>query len=132
MQTATVISHGPAQSVELPEGFEIDGNEVYVKRVGQSVLLIPKDADPWDLMTASLEQITSDFMQDRCQPAQQQRAGSSMKYLLDTNICVFIIRKKSQLALERLRRLSVGDVGISTVTLAELRLRCRQEPKPSR
>ena len=75
MQTATVISHGRRQSVELPEGFEIDGNEVYVKRVGQSVLLIPKDADPWDSMTASLEQFTSDFMQERCQPAQQQREG---------------------------------------------------------
>jgi antitoxin VapB len=75
MKIATVISHGGRQSVELPEGFEIDGNEVYVKRVGQSVLLIPKDADPWDLLTASLERFTSDFMQDRCQPAQQQRDG---------------------------------------------------------
>lgn len=44
-----------------------------------------------------------------------------MKYLLDTNICVFIIRKKSQLALKRLRQHPAGDVGISTITLAELR-----------
>ncbi len=44
-----------------------------------------------------------------------------MKYVLDTNICVFIIRKKSQLALQRLRQHPAGDVGISTITLAELR-----------
>ncbi|MBI2478271.1 MAG: type II toxin-antitoxin system VapC family toxin, partial [Planctomycetia bacterium] len=44
-----------------------------------------------------------------------------MKYLLDTNICVFVIRQKSQLVLQRLRQHQAGDVGISTVTLAELR-----------
>jgi antitoxin VapB len=75
MQTATVISHGGRQSVELPEGFEINGSEVYIKRVGQSVLLIPKDADPWDLLAASLERFTSDFMQDRCQPVQRSEGS---------------------------------------------------------
>ncbi len=44
-----------------------------------------------------------------------------MKYLLDTNICVFVIRKKSALVLQRLRQQQVGQVGISSVTLAELR-----------
>ena len=60
MQTATVITHGSSQSVELPEGFHIDGNEVYVKHLGKSVLLIPKDADPWDLMADSLNQLLAD------------------------------------------------------------------------
>jgi tRNA(fMet)-specific endonuclease VapC len=54
-----------------------------------------------------------------------------MKYLLDTNICVFIIRKKSQSALQRLRRHSVGDVGISTVTLAELRYGADKSQNPA-
>jgi tRNA(fMet)-specific endonuclease VapC len=54
-----------------------------------------------------------------------------MKYLLDTNICVFIIRKKSQLALQRLRQHSVGDVGISAVTLAELRYGADKSQKPA-
>ena len=44
-----------------------------------------------------------------------------MKYLLDTNICVFIIRKKSQNALQRLGQHPMGVVGISVITLAELR-----------
>jgi tRNA(fMet)-specific endonuclease VapC len=54
-----------------------------------------------------------------------------MKYLLDTNICVFIIRKESQLALQRLRQHAVGDVGISTVTLAELRYRADKSQNPT-
>ncbi len=44
-----------------------------------------------------------------------------MKYLLDTNICVFVIRQKSLSVLRHLRQQQAGDVGISTVTLAELR-----------
>ena len=73
MQTATLITNGSSQSVLLPEGFHIDGNEVYVKHVGKSVLLIPKDADPWDLLADSLDQFTEDFMQDRSQPLRQHR-----------------------------------------------------------
>jgi predicted nucleic acid-binding protein len=34
-----------------------------------------------------------------------------MKYLLDTSTCVFIIRKKSQLAIQRLLQQPVGEVG---------------------
>ena len=44
-----------------------------------------------------------------------------MTYLLDTNICVFLFRRKSPAALQRLYQTQAGDVGISTVTLAELR-----------
>jgi antitoxin VapB len=73
MQTATVITDGSRQSVQLPDGFHINGNEVYVKHLGKSVLLIPKDADPWDLLEASLDQFTDDFMSERLQPPQQDR-----------------------------------------------------------
>ena len=73
MVTATIITRGHDQSVQLPDGFQLDTSEVYLKRVGRSVLLIPKDADPWELMAESLEQFTGDFMQDRAQPAEQQR-----------------------------------------------------------
>ena len=75
MQTATVITHGSSQSVQLPQGFHIAGNEVYVKYLGKSVLLIPKDIDPWDLMADSLDQFTDDFMLNRSQPPQQHREG---------------------------------------------------------
>ena len=75
MQTATVITHGSSQSVQLPEGFHLDGHEVYVKHLGKSVLLIPKDVDPWDLLADRLEQFTDDFMEERLQPPQQHREG---------------------------------------------------------
>ena len=43
-----------------------------------------------------------------------------MKYLLDTNICVYLIRGKSQEALQNLAQHSMMDIGISSITLAEL------------
>lgn len=44
-----------------------------------------------------------------------------MKYLLDTNICIYIINGKHQLPLTRLAQCKPGDVGISSITVAELR-----------
>jgi len=43
-----------------------------------------------------------------------------MIYLLDTNICIYLIKRRPPQVLERFRRCAVGDIGLSTVTLAEL------------
>ena len=43
-----------------------------------------------------------------------------MKYLLDTNICIYIIKKKPDEVFEKFKNLTIGDVGISAITLAEL------------
>ncbi|MHB1184164.1 MAG: type II toxin-antitoxin system tRNA(fMet)-specific endonuclease VapC [Desulfobulbia bacterium] len=43
-----------------------------------------------------------------------------MRYLLDTNICIYLIKKKPLQVLEKLRALAIADVGISAITLAEL------------
>ncbi len=43
-----------------------------------------------------------------------------MHYLLDTNICVYLIKKRPPEVLDRFRRHSPQDVAISTITLFEL------------
>jgi tRNA(fMet)-specific endonuclease VapC len=43
-----------------------------------------------------------------------------MRYLLDTNICIYLIRKHPQTVLEHFRQHSPQDVAISTITLFEL------------
>ena len=43
-----------------------------------------------------------------------------MQFLLDTNICIYIIRRKPQRVLERFQSLNLSDVGISFITVAEL------------
>ena len=55
-----------------------------------------------------------------------------IRYLLDTNICIELIRKRSQRVLARLRRRKIGTVGISTITLAELRYGVAHSSDPQR
>jgi tRNA(fMet)-specific endonuclease VapC len=43
-----------------------------------------------------------------------------MIYLLDTNICIYIINQKPPHVLERFRRERLGDIAISSVTASEL------------
>ncbi len=43
-----------------------------------------------------------------------------MRFMLDTNICIYIITERWAELLVRLKRHPVGEVGISSITLAEL------------
>ncbi len=45
-----------------------------------------------------------------------------MRYMLDTNICIDLLKGQSAAVLERLAQLKFGDVVMSCLTLAELRL----------
>jgi len=44
-----------------------------------------------------------------------------MKILLDTDICIYAINRKQPEILERVRDYQIGEVGISSITYAELR-----------
>ena len=43
-----------------------------------------------------------------------------MKYLLDTNVCIALIRQKSPALLDRVAQHTIADIGISSITVAEL------------
>ena len=43
-----------------------------------------------------------------------------MKYLLDTNICAYIINNKPPQVAQHFQRCDLGDIGISSITIAEL------------
>lgn len=44
----------------------------------------------------------------------------ALGYLLDTNICIYIMKQKPQSVLEKFEQLEVGMVGMSAVTYGEL------------
>lgn len=73
MKLIEVISSGSEQSIHLPSDYHIEATAVFVKRLGRSLLLIPKDVDPWQMFSQSLDDFTDDFMQDRTQPAPEDR-----------------------------------------------------------
>jgi len=43
-----------------------------------------------------------------------------MQYLLDTNICIYLIKQKPPKVLARFKTLALSDIGISSITVAEL------------
>jgi tRNA(fMet)-specific endonuclease VapC len=53
-----------------------------------------------------------------------------MIYMLDTNICVYTIKKNPPKVFETLRKLSPGSVGISAVTEAALRFGMSNSSRP--
>ena len=72
MQTAKIFINGRSQAVRLPKDFRFSGRDVFINKVGNIVILIPKD-DPWASMVDSLDQFTDDYMESRDQPLQGSR-----------------------------------------------------------
>ncbi len=67
MKTAKLFKNGESQAVRLPKEFRFEGDEVYIKKAGNAVVLLPKHAS-WDVLLDSLEQFSQDFMEERDQP----------------------------------------------------------------
>jgi len=44
-----------------------------------------------------------------------------MKYMLDTNICIYLIKQNPAKVIKHFKSHAIGDIGISSITLAELR-----------
>jgi len=55
-----------------------------------------------------------------------------MEYLFDTDICIFLIRRRPINLLSRLQKLPFGSVGISTITLAELQIGVNKSSNPAK
>ena len=72
MKTAKLFQNGQSQAVRLPKEFRFDGDEVFIKKAGNVVVLIPT-THSWDSLFASLDKFTPDFMTERNQPQQQAR-----------------------------------------------------------
>jgi len=61
MDTAKLFKNGRSQAVRLPKQYALPGEEVYVKKIGGVVVLIPKDQDPWKPLVDSLEMFSDDY-----------------------------------------------------------------------
>jgi tRNA(fMet)-specific endonuclease VapC len=55
-----------------------------------------------------------------------------MKYLLDTNICIYIIKRKPPKIFKKFESLKINDVAISSITLAELEYGVYKSTQPEK
>jgi len=73
MKTAKLFQNGQSQAVRLPKEFRFDDSEVFIKKTGNIVQLIPR-SESWNSLFDSLKKFSRDFMVDeRVQPELDKR-----------------------------------------------------------
>ena len=73
MAIAKLFKIGRDQAVRLPKGYRFEGEEVYIKRVGEAVVLLPKTQKTWDDVLRALEMFEPGTFPDRERPKEQQK-----------------------------------------------------------
>jgi antitoxin VapB len=65
-QLAKVFQNGRSQAIRIPKEFRVDTSEVYIEKVGDTLIIKPKKEHKWDDFFDMLEEVdTSDFLVDR-------------------------------------------------------------------
>ncbi len=63
MLSAKLFKNGQSQAVRLPKECRFEGDEVAVNKIGDIVILVPKN-NKWDGFLNSLELFSDDFMNE--------------------------------------------------------------------
>jgi len=78
MKTAKLFMNGQSQAVRLPKEFRMAGSEVYIKKEGEVVMLLPKEKS-WGTLFDSLKHFAKDFKIERDQPVEDQKREPMLK-----------------------------------------------------
>ena len=63
MMTAKVFKNGRSQAIRLPKECRFSSDEVVVNKIGDIVILLPKE-NKWDSFMRAIEMFSDDFMAD--------------------------------------------------------------------
>lgn len=63
MNTAKVFETGRSQAIRLPKEYRFTEKEVGIKKLGDIVLLFPKE-NTWGIFVSGLRSFSDDFMED--------------------------------------------------------------------
>ena len=73
MVRTKVFTSGNSQAVRIPKEFHIDFPELFIKKIGTTIILYPK-RQPWENLKKSFSEFTDDFMSEgRNQPNLEER-----------------------------------------------------------
>jgi antitoxin VapB len=75
MQSAKLFQNGRSQAVRLPKEFQFSGDEVFIQRHGDAVILIPHEK-AWEVFMEGLSGFTKDFMKNGRDQGQDQERES--------------------------------------------------------
>jgi antitoxin VapB len=63
VETAKLFVNGQSQAVRLPKEYRFSGSEVYIQKVGDAVMLFPKER-AWETFLNGLNGFTDDFFEE--------------------------------------------------------------------
>ena len=73
LKTARLFENGRSQAVRLPKEYQFNGENVYIQKVGEAVILFPVDKE-WEVFLHGLNRFSDDFMSEgRFQGLNQER-----------------------------------------------------------
>jgi antitoxin VapB len=72
MQTAKLFQNGRSQAVRLPKEYKFKGNDVFIQKHGDAVLLIPHEKI-WEVFMEGLAGFSNDFMRDGREQGKDQK-----------------------------------------------------------
>ena len=72
MERAKLFKNGQSQAVRLPKHLRFEGTEVFARKLGNAVILLPVN-DPWGSLRQALGGFSDDFLSERAEPAVQDR-----------------------------------------------------------
>lgn len=72
METAKLFMSGNSQAVHLPQNYHFSGDEVVIKRLGNAVVLLPKE-DPWQVMFDAIQEFPESLQIERDQSLPMER-----------------------------------------------------------
>lgn len=70
--TIDITNANGDQAICIPEDMRIDDNKVYVKKIGNTLQIIPYHS-AWQNLIESTKLFTTDFLESRLQPENQKR-----------------------------------------------------------
>ena len=70
--TAKIFTNGRSQAIRLPKDYRFNDNEVYINKIDDIVIIMPKERKK-EILQKSLEKFTDDFMDERKQPGTKNR-----------------------------------------------------------
>jgi antitoxin VapB len=75
MLSSKVFISGNSQAIRLPKEYQVEDKELYIQKIGSTIILFPK-RNPWESFETSFGEFSDDFMNDgRNQPNAQERVG---------------------------------------------------------
>jgi antitoxin VapB len=72
MNTAKIFINGRSQAIRLPKEYRFKDDEVYINKIDDIVVIMPKNKKMASLMNI-INKFTDDYMDERNQPAVQTR-----------------------------------------------------------